>query len=115
MVWQDILRPVTEWGCLARTPPVQEFMPLEGQEVSGAAATTPACGTDFQELATGIGNWSFDFGFEVDDRFYSTTLGEEFDIRTTIVAAASLSSDPNKVYVSTLDSSGNGKGGYFTL
>jgi hypothetical protein len=83
--------------------------------LSGAAATTPPCGIDFQELATGIGNWSFDFGFEVDDRFYSATLGEYVDIRTTIVAAAGLSSDPNKVYVSIFDSSGNGKGGYFTL
>ncbi len=87
-------------------------------------ATTPCswarlnptpCGIDFQELATGIGHWNLNFGFEVDDRFYSTTLAEEYDIRTTIVAAASLSSDPNRVYVDTVDPNGNGKGNYFTL
>ena len=83
--------------------------------LAGAAATTPPCGVNFLELATGIGHWSFDFGFQVDDRFYSTTLGEEYDILTAIVAAASLASDPNKVYVDTVDSNGNGKGDYFTL
>jgi len=40
----------------------------------GSAATTPPCGINFTELS--FGDWAFDFGFEVDDRFYSTTFTE---------------------------------------
>jgi hypothetical protein len=40
--------------------------------LSGAAATTPPCGINFTEKQLGL--WSFDFGFQVDDRFVSATI-----------------------------------------
>jgi hypothetical protein len=40
--------------------------------LAGAAATTPPCGINFTEAQ--LGEWSLDFGFEVDDRFMSATL-----------------------------------------
>ncbi len=40
--------------------------------LTGAAATTPPCGFNFTETA--LGNYLFDFGFEVDDRFVLVTL-----------------------------------------
>lgn len=39
--------------------------------LAGAAATTPPCGFSFD--ITGGGDYIFDLGFEVDDRFYSVT------------------------------------------
>ncbi len=35
----------------------------------GAAATTPPCGINLTETISG--NWNLDFGFEIDDRFFS--------------------------------------------
>jgi hypothetical protein len=43
--------------------------------LSGAAATTPPCGFLFD--ITGVGDYIFDFGFEVDDRIYSATSGTQ--------------------------------------
>ena len=40
--------------------------------LSGAAASTPPCGFVLQEVV--FGAFTVDFGFEVDDRFYSATL-----------------------------------------
>jgi hypothetical protein len=37
--------------------------------LSGAAATTPPCG--FSASKRGTGNYVFDFGFRIDNRFYS--------------------------------------------
>lgn len=51
--------------------------------LTGAAATTPPCG--FAYDITGVGDYIFDFGFEVDDRFYSATSGTQ-TIGTTHVA-----------------------------
>jgi hypothetical protein len=39
--------------------------------LSGAAATTPPCG--FSATKVGTGDYILDFGFEIDDRFYSVT------------------------------------------
>jgi hypothetical protein len=39
--------------------------------LAGAAATTPPCGFGFHNW--GVGDYTIDFGFEVDDRFISTT------------------------------------------
>jgi hypothetical protein len=44
--------------------------------LNGSAATTPPCGFTLQELSTS--DFSVDFGFEVNDRFYSMTL-DSFD------------------------------------
>jgi hypothetical protein len=60
------------------------FSPFNGGRIiscfnsnlSGAAATTPPCGFVFD--ITGAGDYIFDFGFEVDDRFYSATPGTQF-------------------------------------
>ena len=41
----------------------------------GAAATKPPCGFGFD--VTGTGDYIFDFGFEVADRFYSATPGTQ--------------------------------------
>jgi hypothetical protein len=68
------------------------FSPYSGGKIiscfnstlSGAAATTPPCGFLFD--ITGVGDYIFDFGFEVDDRFYSATSGTQ-DIPVTIVDA----------------------------
>ena len=55
------------------------FSPINGGRIiscfnstlSGAAATTAPCGFGFD--ITGVGDYIFDFGFEVDDRIYSAT------------------------------------------
>ena len=39
--------------------------------LAGTAATTPPCGFGFDK--TGIGDYIIDFGFQVDDRFFSLT------------------------------------------
>jgi hypothetical protein len=46
--------------------------------LSGAAATTPPCG--FSKDKTGPGDYVFDFGFQVDDRFYSLTNAPFFGV-----------------------------------
>jgi len=38
----------------------------------GAAATTPPCGINLTETISG--NWNLDFGFEIDDRFFSVEV-----------------------------------------
>lgn len=43
--------------------------------LSGAAATTPPCGFGYD--ITGVGDYIFDFGFEVDDRVYSANSGQQ--------------------------------------
>lgn len=45
--------------------------------LSAAAATKPPCG--FGVDVTGLGDYIFDFGFEVDDRIYSATTGSQTD------------------------------------
>jgi hypothetical protein len=42
--------------------------------LSGAAATTPPCGLSIIEAS--VGDYVFDFGFEVDDRFLGATVGQ---------------------------------------
>lgn len=59
------------------------FSPFNGGRIiscfnstlSGAAATTPPCGFLFD--ITGVGDYIFDFGFEVDDRIYSVTPAQQ--------------------------------------
>jgi hypothetical protein len=59
------------------------FSPFNGGRIiscfnstlSGAAATTPPCGFLFD--ITGVGDYIFDFGFEVDDRIYSVTYSSQ--------------------------------------
>ena len=40
--------------------------------LTGAAATTPPCGFNLNEVVPG--EFTLDFGFDVHDRFFSTTL-----------------------------------------
>jgi hypothetical protein len=59
----------------AATPPYN-IVRCFNSNLVGAAATTPPCGINFTEYA--FGNWLLDFGFQVNDRFYSATLGENY-------------------------------------
>jgi hypothetical protein len=46
--------------------------------LAGAAASTPPCGFNLTEIAQA--EWVVDFGFEVDDRFWSVTAGQDLSI-----------------------------------
>ncbi len=85
--------------------------------LSGAAATTPPCGINFTEDGFGSGYWDFDFGFEIDDRFFSLTskqsAGMYPPVFHTCLGADPIS--PNTVQVLTSDCSGNTVGDYFYL
>ena len=52
--------------------------------LSGAAATTTPCGFNLAEIY--FGAFNLDFGFEVDDRFYSTALINADSLSTIIFA-----------------------------
>jgi hypothetical protein len=73
----------------------------------GVAATTPPCGINFTEDA--FGNWDFEPGFEVDNRFFSVTL----NTGGGCVQAFPLS--PNKLGVETYDCGTNSVGANFYL
>lgn len=52
--------------------------------LSGTAASRPPCG--FSKDKTGVGDYVFDFGFEVDDRFYSIAqIGFQPTVDTLLV------------------------------
>jgi hypothetical protein len=55
-------------------PFVSSILHCFNSTLSGAAATTPPCGISIIEKS--VGNYVFDFGFEVDDRFLGTTVGQ---------------------------------------
>jgi len=78
--------------------------------LSGAAATTPPCGINFTEIS--LGSWNFDFGYTVNDRFFSATLNGGETIATTITVYPWTS---NQIAVSTTDSNFNGLGARFWL
>jgi hypothetical protein len=82
--------------------------------LTGAAATTPPCGINFTEAANGV--WDFAFNFEVDNRFYSTTLAAAVNLQPGVgscIGADAISSDT--LEVQTSDCNGNGKGDDFSL
>ncbi len=66
--------------------------------LGGAAATTPPCGFRFD--ITGVGDYIFDFGFEVDDRIYSVTAGRQ-DFNSPVVTACG-NQDGQCVHTGTL-------------
>ena len=67
--------------------------------LAGAAASTPPCGIDFTEDASGPGFWDFDFGFEVDNRFFSATIAQYVFQNATCIFASPLAT--NSVQVNT--------------
>jgi hypothetical protein len=73
--------------------------------LTGPAATAPPCGINFTEEA--FGHWLFDFGFEVDDRFVSATLGNTLasDFPVMIVADPTNPAPSNVVRVVVLKDS----------
>jgi hypothetical protein len=77
--------------------------------LSGAAATTPPCGFNLNEVY--LGYFTIDFGFEVDDRFYSGTLS--LAPNTTGIQVRSAA--PTTLEVFTYDSGGNGQGAYYSV
>jgi hypothetical protein len=79
--------------------------------LSGGAATTPPCGINFTEDSQGgSGFWDFDFGFEINQRFFSASLG---DGNASCISAFPLSS--NVIQVFTQDCSYNSEGTYFYI
>ena len=76
--------------------------------LSGAAATTPPCGFLFD--ITGVGDYIFDFGFEVDDRIYSVTPAQQ---QETVSACGNVDGNcnntltNNQVEVTVFNDTGN--------
>jgi hypothetical protein len=54
--------------------PPYKILSCYNSTLAGAAASTPPCGFDLEELFQGF--YTIDFGFQVDDRFMSSTLSE---------------------------------------
>jgi hypothetical protein len=77
--------------------------------LSGAAATTPPCGFNFNEVY--LGNFTIDFGFEVDDRFYSGTLS----VAPNTTGIEVMPAAPTTLEVFTYDSGGFGQGAYYCV
>jgi type IV secretory pathway VirB2 component (pilin) len=72
--------------------------------LSGAAATTPPCGFTFSK--PGTGDYIIDFGFEVDDRFFSVvpTFSSQLTVCTATNGGACLASlTANQVEVLSTD------------
>jgi trimeric autotransporter adhesin len=67
--------------------------------LSGAAATTPPCGFGFDK--TGVGDYIVDFGFQVDDRFFSMaqTPGDILWVCTDVMGNCDNPLTPNKAEV----------------
>jgi hypothetical protein len=73
--------------------------------LSGAAATQRPCGFSFH--AFGTGDYAIDFGFQVDDRFFSLALVQFGQVNSAVVCTDYISGycqnqnalDPNKVEV----------------
>jgi len=78
--------------------------------LAGAAATTPPCGINFTEDPLGPGYWDFDFGFEIDDRFFSATQAQ-----VVVGCTAAFPISPNTAEVFTQDCNGNVTGAHFYL
>jgi hypothetical protein len=78
--------------------------------LTGAAATTLPCGINFTEAGR-AGHWNFDFGFNVENRFFSATVAND---DPQCISAFPISA--NTVEVTTPNSCGSGVGGaYFYL
>lgn len=92
----------------ARTPPYN-ILKCFNSALAGAAATTPPCGINFTENSVGAGFWDFDFGFEVDDRFFSATATNFAE------CTAAVPISPNTVQVQTSDCGGSPAGADFYL
>jgi hypothetical protein len=78
------------------------FVQCYNSTLSGAAATTPPCGFQF---TLNTGDYLFDFGFQVDDRFLSVTAGTVLEDAATLATCTDLSAcygyvpTPNQVEV----------------
>jgi hypothetical protein len=73
--------------------------------LSGAPATTPPCGFTFQIF--GVGDYMIDFGFQVDDRFFSATttfLDQWIAVCTDAIGVAcGHTISPNEVEITSRD------------
>jgi hypothetical protein len=79
--------------------------------LAGAAATTPPCGFGLTENS--LGDFTIDFGFQVDDRFYSGTIS-----RTTITGASifvGTTAPRSALDVQTYAPDGTGLPAYYSL
>jgi hypothetical protein len=72
--------------------------------LTGAAATTPPCGF---VLSGNTGTFDVDFGFEVDDRFFSATLYAWAGVNPVTIAAVPPTGGPNLVTVYSWDGTQN--------
>jgi hypothetical protein len=90
--------------------------------LTGAAATTPPCGINFTEDASGLGYWDFAFPFEVADRFVSATTAYNIcpgcggDAASCVGAEGNSNVLPsNTIQVTTSDCGSNPRGAFFYL
>ena len=81
--------------------------------LTGAAATTPPCGFNLQENA--VGNFSNDFGFEIDDRFILGQLGQRDTQDLTSLVAEPNDVNPNVEFAKCITGGGNTTPCYYYL
>jgi hypothetical protein len=88
--------------------------------LSGAAATTPPCG--FAQTKNNVGDYTIDFGFEVDDRFFSLTqqgglgdLGEWLTACTVFTGNCVSGLSQNQVHVFSIGSSGDADSKFYLI
>ena len=77
------------------------------------AATTPPCGFSLAEDSFGI--FTLDFGFEVDDRFYSTALMGASFTQGTFLRLLNIEGQNTQLLIYATDNSGNGVGAEYSV
>jgi hypothetical protein len=77
------------------------------------AATTPPCGFNLAEDSFGV--FTLDFGFEVDDRFYSTALMDASYSQGTFLRLLSIQGANTQLLIYATDNSGNGVGAEYSV
>ena len=77
--------------------------------LTGSAATTPPCGIALHEVQPG--DFELNFNFQVNDRFFATTIGNNSD--ATIIQVYTTGTDQLEVF--TLDNDFDSKGAEYSL
>jgi hypothetical protein len=77
------------------------------------AATTPPCGFNLAEDSFGV--FTLDFGFEVDDRFYSTALMDASYTQGTFLRLLNIQGANTQLLIYATDNSGNGVGAEYSV
>jgi hypothetical protein len=102
--------------------PPYEIVRCFNSALTGAAATTPPCGINFTEDASGPGYWDFAFPFEVADRFVSATTAYNICPGCGGGAASCVGAEGNSnvlpsntIQVTTSDCGSNPRGAFFYL